>query len=227
MRAGRAGLVAVALALAALLLVPVPAQAAIIVLDFEGIGNLPSGVQVLEFYNGGTDQLGNSGTNYGISFGAASLGIIDSDAGGGGNFANEPSPSTVLFFLTGSAILNVAAGFDTGFSFFYTSPVVTGTVTVYDGLDGTGNVLATLILPLTPSNCGGDPNGAPFNCWDPFGVAFAGIAKSIDFAGSANQIAFDNVTFGSQDPGPRVPFPATLLLVGAGLSLFALRYRRK
>jgi len=130
MRAGRAGLVAVALALAALLLVPVPAQAAIIVLDFEGIGNLPSGVQVLEFYNGGTDQLGNSGTNYGISFGAASLGIIDSDAGGGGNFANEPSPSTVLFFLTGSAILNVAAGFDTGFSFFYTSPVVTGTVTV-------------------------------------------------------------------------------------------------
>jgi hypothetical protein len=222
-RAGRAGLVAVALALGALLLVPVPAQAVVVVLDFEGIGDQAF---VQNFYNGGTDSAGNSGTNYGISFGSASRGIIDLDAGGSGNFANEPSPSTILFFLSGSAILNIAAGFDTGFSFFYTSVSFAGSVDVYDGLDGTGTLLASLALVANGSGCGGDPNGT-FNCWTPVGVPFAGIAKSINFGGVANQIGFDDVTFGSQDPGPRVPFPATLLLVGAGLSLFALRYRRK
>jgi len=221
MRAGRAGLVAVALALVALLLVPVPAQA-IIVLDFEGIGDQ---AQVLNFYNGGTDSAGNSGTNFGIAFGSASLGIIDADAGGTGNFANEPSPSTILFFLTGTAILNLAAGFDTGFSFFYTAVNSPGSVNVYDGLDGTGNLLASLALVPNGSGCGGDPSGS-FNCWTPVGVAFAGIAKSIDFGGTANQIGFDNVTFGSDIPS-QVPFPATLILLGAGLSLYALRYRRK
>jgi hypothetical protein len=34
-------------------------------LDFEGVGN---GASVNDFYNGGTDSMGNSGTNYGVSF---------------------------------------------------------------------------------------------------------------------------------------------------------------
>ena len=64
------------------------AQATVINLDFEGAGN---SVALNDFYNGGTDGAGNSGTNYGVSFGSNSLSIIDRDAGGTGNFANEAS----------------------------------------------------------------------------------------------------------------------------------------
>jgi len=105
--------------LTASLLCGAPASAAVIVLDFEGAGN---SAQLLNFYNGGTDSQGNSGTNHGIQFGSNALSIIDADAPGGtGNIANEPSPSTVMFFLTGSANLNYAPGFDTA-SHFITAP---------------------------------------------------------------------------------------------------------
>ena len=70
-------------------------HAATIVLDFEGAGEL---VNINDFYNGGTDSAGNSGTDYGIDFSADALAIIDRDSGGTGNFANEPSNDTVLFF---------------------------------------------------------------------------------------------------------------------------------
>lgn len=201
-----------------------PAFAAPVVLDFEGVGNLAA---VLDFYNGGTDGNGNSGTNYGVQFGGGALGVIDADAGGSGNIANEPSPSTVLFFLQGSAILNVAAGFDTGFSFFYSAANNPGFVNVWSGLNASGALLGTINLPANGSSCGGDPNGS-FNCWTPVGLPFAGTAMSIDFAGTANQIAFDDVTFGSDVPGGgNVPEPASLLLIGAGIGAGFLRRRQR
>jgi hypothetical protein len=196
-----------------------------IVLDFEGLGN---GDAILQFYNGGTSGLGFSGTNYGIYFGAAALSLIDSDAGGGGNFANEPSPNTVMFFTSGNAIMNVPAGFTTGFSFYYTSSAA-GTVFVYDGLDATGTLLAS--QPFTANynlNCTGDPNGA-FCHWDAVGVAFSGTAKSVEFSGVADQCAFDDVTFGSITPGPSdVPISDWALFIGIGLILIAavIRFRR-
>jgi hypothetical protein len=205
-----------------------PAFADVVVLDFEGVGNVAA---VNNFYNGGTDSLGNSGTNYGIGFSSTSLGIIDADAGGTGNFANEPSPSTVLFFLSGgAATMNVAAGFTTGFSFFYAgNSTQAGSVTVYDGLNATGNILATLVLTPNGGNCAGDPNGSPFCRFDPFGVAFAGTAMSVDFGGVANQIAFDNITLGAAIPGGAVPEPATwaLMILGFGAIGGALRSRKR
>lgn len=193
---------------------------ATIVLDFEGAGN---NAQLLNFYNGGTDSAGNSGTNYGIGFGSNALALIDADDGGGGNFANEPSSKTIMFFLSGSAILNYAAGFDTGFSFFYSSSTA-ASVKVYDGVDATGNLLAD--IPLTAQfnlGCTGDPNGNYCN-WTAVGAGFAGIAKSIDFGGTIDQVAYDNITFGSSTPGT-VPEPASLALIGAGLAAI-LRTRR-
>jgi hypothetical protein len=81
---------------------------------------------------------GHRGTNYGINFSSTSLGSIDRDAGGTGNFANEPSANTIVAFLVGSAAtMNVAAGFDTGFSFFYSSKE-NGFVNVYDGTERHG-----------------------------------------------------------------------------------------
>ena len=189
------------------------AGAAVIVLDFEGLQNFEA---VQEFYNGGTGGNGSGpGANFGASFSPDALAIIDQDAGGTGNFGGEPSPDTILFFLSNTAVLNFAAGFDTGFSFFYSAVINPGSINVYDGLNKTGILLASLPLPITPSD-GGDPNGE-FSPFIPIGVAFAGTAKSIDFGGTADQIGFDNITFGAATPVGSVPEPSALFLLGAGL----------
>ena len=79
-----------ALALAVLIMSN-PAAAAPIVLTFEGLADWEG---VAEFYNGGTGTLGSGpGSNHGIRFTNA-IALIDSDAGGSGNFGGEPSPST-------------------------------------------------------------------------------------------------------------------------------------
>jgi len=196
---------------------PLVASSAVIVLTFEGVGDLnPVG----DFYNGG------GGPNYGVSFSPETLALVDSDEGGSGNFANEPSPSTVMFFLEADeAILNVAAGFTTGFSFFY-SAAEAGTVQVYEGLNATGSLLASLNLRAQfGDRCVGDPTGAYCN-WTAVGVKFAGIARSIDFGGAANFIGFDDITFGSDRPGV-VPEPGSLALLGLGLAGLGLARRRK
>lgn len=193
-------------------------------LNFEGVCDFG---EVQGFYNGGTDSCGNSGVNYGVAFGAGSLGLIDADSGGGGNFANEPTPNTILFWLnSGSAILNYAAGFDTGFSFFYTSSTA-AKVSVWDGLNATGNLLGEIDLAanFTGDNCTGDPSGTFCN-WDIGFLGFAGTAMSIDFGGTANQTGYDNVTFGSIDPRP-VPEPATLALLGVALAGLGFSARRR
>lgn len=191
-----------------------PASAAVVTLTFEGIGDLnPVGNYYAPDY----------------VFSPATLALVDQDAGGSGNFANEPSPSTVMFFLdSNNAVLDVTTGFTTGFSFFYSSSTA-ATVTVYDGAGGTGNILAQINLMAQGSdNCTGDPNGTFCN-WTPIGVAFAGTAMSIDFGGTANYTGFDNITFGSETPGGTVPEPAVwaMLVSGFGLVGAAARRRRR
>ena len=205
-------------AISAVVLVPGIA-AAMVVLDFEGIGDSnPVG----NFYN----DYDRPGTNYGVQFSNATA-IVDSDARGGtGPFANEPSPDTVMVFVDSNhAIVDYAAGFSTGFSFFYSSSAA-ATVTVWDGLGGTGTQLGTLNLaPLTFDNCSGDPTGAFCN-WAALGLAFSGTAKSIDFGGAANSTGFDNITFGSITPG--IPEPSTYAMLALGLAGigFASRSRK-
>lgn len=89
-------------------------------------------------------------------FSSNSRAIIDSDAGGTGSFGGEPSPSTVLYYSTGLDVtMNFLSGFNTGFSFYYTSINSPGVVTVHSGLNGTGDTLATFNLPVTVSDGGG------------------------------------------------------------------------
>lgn len=193
--------------------------AAPFVLDFEGLNNYE---QVGNFYNGG------GGTDYGVTFSDNALAIIDSDAGGNGNFGGEPSPDTILFFLSGNeTYMNYEAGFDTGFSFYYSAINNPGFINIYDNTNGTGNILANLSLPKTPYNGAPDPSGA-FSPFLPIGVEFNGIAKSIGFGGVQNQIGFDNITFGDATPIVEpVPEPATILLFAAGMACLAgTRIRR-
>ncbi len=165
---------------------PVFAQQQPVTLTFEGI---PDYQPVGSFY--GPDYV----------FSPNTLALVDSDDGGGGNFANEPSPGTIMFFTDGSsAYLNVTNGFQTGFSFFYSSSAA-ASVRVFDGLNATGNMLGSidLLAQFSENSCVGDPFGSFCN-WSPGGVNFVGTAYSIDFAAVANQAAFDNITFGAAVP---------------------------
>jgi hypothetical protein len=150
--------------------------------------------EILNYYNGGADQYGAIGPSDGITFGSASYALANyplSNTGPG-----EPGGGNAMIFLNGSGdIMNVAAGFTTGFSSYYAAATLPGSVTVYSGLNGTGTVLATLILPVTGE---GTPSG--FNNWEPIGISFAGTAESVNFSGTENQIAFSDLTIGSVNP---------------------------
>jgi hypothetical protein len=199
------------LILAAVMLLWCAAAGNAAVLTFEGLGQQES---VLNYYNGGLGGNGSGpGTNYGISFSPNALALQS------GNFSDNPSVPTILFFLSGNAAtMNVAAGFDTGFSFFYAASQG-GSVNVYDGLNATGNILASLLLPDTAT---------PYSVWNPIGVSFAGIAKSVDFGGAADYIGFDDITLGSATPGNNpVPEPGTIMLLGAGFLGLAIYSKRR
>jgi len=179
-----------------------------VTLTFEGLQDQE---HVLNYYNGGL-----GGPNYGIVFGAdAIVGVC----GSGANCDFAPSGTGIVYFLNGpGVIMNVAAGFTTGFSFYYTAVDQTGTVTVYDGLNGSGNVLATLSLSALGSNCGGSQYD--YSCWASQGVTFSGTAKSVNFSGAANGIGFDNITLGSGTATGRLSITTTSLPNGAILSAY-------
>jgi PEP-CTERM motif len=196
------------------------------VLTFEGIAVGPAQTPIGNFYNGG------SGPNLGIEFFGNALAINSSvgNCGGSGNFALQPSGCGVLFFLTSSSTgMNRAAGFTTGFSLFYSAANNPGSLQVWSGLNGTGTLLASLALPTTGDGSGRPGCGGTNFCpWTAVGIGFAGTAQSIVFAGVANQIGFDDVTFGSVTPGdPVVPEPSTYALMATGLAGLGMASRRR
>ena len=223
------------LALALSLIGASTAFADTVVLNFEGIAPYPNDNNVLiqNFYNGGTSSIGTSGPNYGISFSSNALliclntpGVACSNTSRGGQ-GDPSSQEGALFFLSGSnTFMDDPGGFTTGFSLFYSAISEPGSLSVFSGLDGTGTLLATLALPTTTSDCP-STYAAGFCPFVPVGVSFSGTAESISFAGVANQIVFDDVTFGSATPGNPTPEPSTLvmLLTGAGTGVGLLRRR--
>jgi hypothetical protein len=208
------------------------AEAQVVVMDFEG---LQDGEAIDQYYNGGFGGSGSGpGPSLGTTFTTNGQALIDSDAGGTGDFGGEPSPNGALFWFSdpGGAVVDVPAGFTGGVSFYYSSPTATGFVDIYDGLGGSGNLLGSLVLPATGTD-GGDPTGTycPFA---PIGKTFSGVARSIDFTGSMNQVMFDNLTLGGDTPVGPTPTVSALSLWGIVLAAalitvtaaFVIRRRR-
>lgn len=135
------------------------------------------------------------------------LTLIDSDAGGGGNFANEPSAETIAFWRVDGAFSNTSRDvtFDepvSDVSLFYTSSVP---VTL-EGFDA-GNILVdgTGGLAQSTGGPGGDPTGS-FNLFSPLAIdAGANVITRVRFTGSANQTGIDDFEYSQItlcDPDP-------------------------
>ena len=218
---------------AAVIMAALPAFASVVMLDFEGIAQRPQGdwwttAPVGDFYNGG------GGTNYGVSFGTGAQAW--NRGTWTGLWSNESSPDSILVFggsaNPNDAFLNYSAGFTAGFSFFYTS-TGTSAVTVYGGLNGTGDVLATMNLS-SQFTTGCTPAGTYCN-WTNGGMSFEGTALSVRFDLNGNNggtQGFDNVTFGSavalESPSvAAVPEPETYALMLAGLAVVGVAARRR
>jgi hypothetical protein len=168
-----------------------------ITVDFEGIGNLD---EIMQFYSGGASSAGFSGTNFGVGFNKEALAIIDSQHGGTGNFFNGAFANTVAFFRAGTTmIINYYGGFTGAISFDYTS-AVSGSVAFYDGPDGTGNLLATIPFQALSLGLKGNQAGY-FDNWKRYTAPFPGTAMSVVFTCTADQCAFDDITFGDTRPG--------------------------
>jgi hypothetical protein len=186
-----------------------------------------------DYFNGGLGGNGSGpGPSDGIVFSSNSLALISTLQGGGGNFQSNPSGGPIAYFVSGGAdTMDVAAGFTTGFSFYYSSAEA-GSVDVYSGLDGTGTLLAS--VPLVAQFSTGCITGATttFCTWSPVGVTFSGTAESVNFGGVANEVGFDSITLGASDPGTSgqsgvTPEPSSLVLFGSGLLGLVGAVRRK
>jgi hypothetical protein len=178
------------------------ASASPVTMNFDGMG-VPEYVD--NFYNGGCSTLAGliPATCGGPDYGVVWSGAITAD-----RLAPPPpsSPNFMAYADGVSATMNVATGFnDAGFSFAYYGGGPT--VSVYSGLDGTGDLLAS--QTLDSSLC-----GLSF-CWTADDFGFSGIAKSVVFGGTG---VFDNISFNMAS----VPEPAGFGIFALGLVLMGV-----
>ena len=225
------------------------------VLTFEDIvpvGAPTSTPAINGYYSGGTASNGASGANVGATFGGASaIRSVKATPSGSGLFGTQVlqgsgSPGTSLalgigaMFLTGSdplsgtpvGHLDVAAGFNESFSFYYAAKSGGITVTLYEALTAdilgtTGNTSSAFAATDTCSV--GDP-GSEFCRWAlaDFGT-LSSTYYSVKFQGPALGSLFDNLSFSSSSAsgGGSLPEPGSLALVAVALAGLGLARRRK
>jgi hypothetical protein len=196
-------------ALAAGLLSAAPAFA--VTLDFQNSGDYNF---IQDYYNGGTNDAGASGANYGISFGLDALSVRNDDFFT--YYANAQTPG-VMAAVGADAALNVAAGFTGTVSFQY-SAVENTTVTIFSGLNGTGTALATFSLLANDAACSAD---IAYCNWSFASLDLSGLAHSIQFGSTAGVAGFDSVTVAP------VPVPAAGWMLLSALGGLGAVVRRK
>lgn len=115
----------------------------------------------------GINDLGKVGKQSGVVFSPAWIAGLDSDEGGNGDFANEPSPDTVAFLNSpeNQIATRITLPYPTSqVSFFYSlNTDIAPSVDVYF-YDQNDSILGTLSMNncgcvLCGSSCSGDPNG--------------------------------------------------------------------
>lgn len=218
--------------LAALVLGSSAANAQVTQLTFEGL---------MHAAPLGNAYAGGAGGDLGVSFTQHAISVISVEGGGSGNFQQTPSGVTGMGIITeseqpASATMNVANGFQSALSFYYSAPMYPGTVRLYSGLNGSGLLLGFLDLPTVPPQPG-TPEcpllTRPFCPWVPVAIDFGGTAQSVVFDVRSSQMGFDNITLGSGDPRtitpPTItPEPSTWLMLGSGLlGLAGVQLRRR
>jgi len=196
------------LAFSVLLLIPVGLQNALAqsqtctLIDFEGLGN-----NVLV------------GTIGDATFTGTVASLVDSDAGGTGNFANEPSPDIVISFgdISGTITLTFA-NLVSQVSWFYSANGPSD-LKFFDSGNG---LLATINPPVLPQGViGGDPTGG-FDNWNMASHSeVSNIIKKIEMNMIQGSIIMDNFEYCIIDSQPVVggeliPIETTsLILAGA------------
>lgn len=196
------------------LLAAAPAFAQTVTLDFEGAAGYVNGIG--QFYNGGTDQAGQSGPNYGVSFTGGAV-ALSNDPAFDPYYADAPSPLTVMFAFDADSFMNVAAGFGGTLTFAY-SALASSVVNVFSGLNGTGSVLGSASLSANAlTGC----TSAPSCNFDFTSVQFAGLARSVGFGDNPGSVLYDNVTI------TPVPEPSAYLLMALGLAAVGVVKRRR
>lgn len=198
----------------ALFCILAPTVSAAVVVNFAGLRDLEP---VFGFYTGSFGGLGSGpGPNSGILFSPGFLVLRERQAGGGGFFVNEPSPTSVLFPNPGDLWINVPGGFTGSFAFSY-SASVPGVIRIFDQPNGGGNLLASIATTrqFDGNNCSGDV----YCNWTAASATFAGVARSVDFSGGLFGALYDDLTFG--EAASQVPEPSSVILTSAGLLLFA------
>ncbi len=149
------------------------------------------------------------------------LSIVDSDVGGTGGFANEPSPSTTAFFnAAGTHPITFSEPVQTvTLSYSANADALPMTLRGWSGPNGTGNPIATRSGSILGdraggASCNGDPTGN-FCKWSTVTIDAPGnFIQSITLpASAANGAGFDDLEFCTSDAsGVCTPDATTLCL---------------
>lgn len=225
-----------ALATALLGLASAPSMAQTTTLLFPG--NLPTQVELLNYYNGGDDSHNDGpGPSDGIVFTSPVEQLTLGNTTGHDRAENAPSNAVLYsaFSSSTSGILNYAQGF-TAFSLEYALLQSTanpngsnyaGTIYLYSGLNGTGTQVGSIALsaPSSPTAC--TASGDEFCTWQTATPTLTGTAESVVFSTPSSTPnegqEFDNIQLTAATP---LPAAAWLFLSGlTGLGAFARRKR--